>query len=119
MSQTGKPFAERQWRNLLTDIHDGQVVVVVGPELSVGRVGPREATLYQHLADELVRRLTLDEGLLPKSYGLLEASSLYLQDPQHEVDDLYREVREIVNTLRWPTPEPLHELAEILDLNLF
>ena len=31
-----KPFTERQWRNLLTDVHDGQVGVIAGPELAVG-----------------------------------------------------------------------------------
>jgi len=114
-----KPFTLRQWRNLLTDIHDGQVVAVVGQELSVGRDGLSEVTLYQYLASELVRRFSLDDGVLPKCYGLIDASNLYLQDPQNEAEDLYRELRGIVNTLGWPIPEPLLDLAAIGGLNLF
>jgi hypothetical protein len=89
----GKPFSERQWRNLLTDIHDGQVAVVAGPELAVGGDGPGAPFLYRRLAEELVRRLGLDETRLPQSYGLLDASSFFLQDPQNEPDDLNREIR--------------------------
>jgi hypothetical protein len=33
-SAGGRRLSDRQWRNLLTDIHDGQVAVVVGSELS-------------------------------------------------------------------------------------
>jgi hypothetical protein len=119
VSPAGKPFTDRQWRNLLTDIHDGQVVVVVGSELAVGRDGPREATIYRHIADELIRRLDLDNSLLPNPYILLDVSNLYLQDPQNEADDLYREVRGILNGLQWPQPAPLQQLAQIRDLDLF
>jgi hypothetical protein len=55
-----KPFTERRWRNLLTDIHDGQVGVIAGPELAVGSEAAVGATLYGYLARELTRRLGVD-----------------------------------------------------------
>src|SRR5262249_49534595 len=114
-----RPLTERQWRNLLTDIHDGQVAVVAGSELSANGSGPNALTLYQHLARELVRGLDLDESLLPNHYGILAVSNLFLQNPQNDGDDLYREVRDLFNALRWPISEPLLELAAIRDLHLF
>jgi hypothetical protein len=113
-------FKERQWRNLLTDIHDGQVIAVIGPELTIGPDQSGETTtLFHHMARELVRRLDLDESHFPTAYNLLDVSNSYLQDPQNEVDDLHREVRDILRNLRWQVPEPLRQLASIRDLNLF
>jgi hypothetical protein len=93
--------------------------VVAGSELSADGSGADAQTLYQHLARELVRRLDLDESLLSNHYGLLAVSNLFLQNPQNDVDDLYREVRDLCNALRWPISKPLLELAAIRDLNLF
>ena len=90
-----KRFSDRQWRNLLTDIHDGQVVAVVGSELAIDHGEPQEPTLYQQVAKELAQRLGLDETLLPPTYGLLAVSNLFLQNPSNEVDDLYREARAV------------------------
>ncbi len=119
VSRLEKSFTDRQWRNLLTDIHDGEVIVVVGPELAVGGDDPDQTTLYDRLARELVRRLSLKEDLLPRAYRLLDVSNLYLQNPENEADDLFREVRDIWNDLRWPVPKALRRLAEIRGLNLF
>jgi hypothetical protein len=118
-SRRGKPLPDRQWRNLLTDLHDGRVAVVVGSELSVRGQDASGTTLYQHIAHELARRLGLDESLLPPTYGLLVVSSAYLQDPQNEVEDFFREAKEVFTSVQWPVPEPLLQLAAIRDLNLF
>src|SRR5262245_9364744 len=118
LARTGKAFTDRQWRNLLTDVHDGQVAVIVGPELSLTEA-PAGMTLYQQLAGELVRRLALDESRLARPFNLLEAANLYLQNSQNEAEDIYREVRDIFKSLRWSVPEPLLDLAKIGDLNLF
>jgi hypothetical protein len=114
-----KRLSDRQWRNLLSDIHDGQVIVVVGSELAVERGNPAQQTLYQRAAKELVQRLGLDDASLAPSYGLLAVSNLFLQNASNEVDDLYREARDVLGTLQWPTPEPLIQLTGITDLNLF
>ena len=53
-----KPFTERHWRNLLTDIHDGQVGVIAGPELVVGPDAAAETTVFYLFGREACRRLT-------------------------------------------------------------
>lgn len=112
-------FTDRQWRNLVTDIHDGQVAAVVGPELSVLAGEPGQPTLYRYLASELVRRLHLEEASLPQSYSLLQVSNLYLADRDNDAEDLHREVRDILQAHSWPVPDPLRRLVAIRDLNLF
>src|SRR5262245_27610334 len=109
-SRRGKPLPERQWRNLLTDLHDGRVAVVVGSELSVRGQDASGTTLYQQVARELARRLGLNESLLPPTYGLLAVSSAYLQDPQNEVEDFFREAKEVFTSIQWPVAEPLLQL---------
>jgi hypothetical protein len=116
-SAGGRRLSDRQWRNLVTDIHDGQVAVVVGSELSAA--GTEQPSLYQHLARELVRRLGLDDTRLPQRYGLLEVSNLFLHDSQNEAEDLFRETREALADVQWPISDSLLHLANIRDLNLF
>ncbi len=116
-SAGGRRLSDRQWRNLLTDIHDGQVVVVVGSELSAA--GTEQPSLYQHMARELARRLDLDETRLPQRYNLLDVSNHFLHDSQNEAEDLFRETREVLADVRWPISESLLQLAGIRDLNLF
>jgi len=53
-----KPFTERHWRNLLTDIHDGQVGVIAGPELVVGPDAAAETTVFYLFGREACQRLT-------------------------------------------------------------
>ena len=114
-----KPFTERHWRNLLTDIHDGQVGVIVGPELAVGPDAAGRATLYEYLAREVMRRLGVEAERLGTGPSLLDVCNVYLQQPESEADDLHREVREALRDLQWPVPEPLQNLAAIADLKLF
>ena len=50
-----KPFTERHWRNLLTDIHDGPIGVIAGPQFGVGPDAAGGATLYEYLARSIFR----------------------------------------------------------------
>ncbi|HEU4692707.1 MAG TPA: toll/interleukin-1 receptor domain-containing protein [Vicinamibacterales bacterium] len=114
-----KPFTERHWRNLLTDIHDGQVGVIVGPELAIGPDEAGRATLYEYLARDVTRRLGVEADRLGPRATLLDVCNVYLQQPESEADDLHREVREALRNLQWPVPEPLQDLAAVGDLKLF
>ena len=114
-----KPFAERQWRNLLGDIHDGQVGIIVGPELAVGPDDSGRVTLYEHLAHELTQRLGVSAERLSPAASLLEVCNLYLQQPESDADNLHREVKDTLRNLRWPVPQPLQDLAAVTDLTLF
>ena len=118
METTFGTFTGRDWRNLLTDIYDGQAVPVVGSELSV-LPGQGGLTLYEHVARELVCSFKLDESQLPPGYGLLQATGAYLQNPRNQADDLHYEARSILCGTAWPVPDPLRKLAEIGGFNLF
>jgi hypothetical protein len=70
-------FNDRNWRNLLMDIEQRQVIPIIGPELLMLGEGPTQTTLYQHVAKELVSPLSLAEQQLPPGYGLLGVSSFH------------------------------------------
>jgi TIR domain/SIR2-like domain len=112
-------FSDRNWRNLLMDIEARQVIPIIGPELLVLGAETGQPTLYQHLAKELVSRLSLDEERLSEGYSLLEVTSLFFRDPRNRADDLYYETRGILTERSWPTPEPLLQLAAITHFDLF
>jgi hypothetical protein len=110
-------FTERNWRNLLTDIEARQVIPMVGQELLV--LPDTGKTLYDLLALELIARLGIDKDRLPESYDLQDVTNLYLQDPGNAAEDLHYEVREVLSSRSWPTPEPLKKLAAITHFDLF
>jgi hypothetical protein len=110
-------FTERHWRNLLTDIEARQIIPVVGQELLV--LPENGTTLYDLLADELITRLSLDKDRLPDNYNLLDVTSVYLQDPANDPEDLHYETRAVLTGRSWPTPEPLKKLAAITHFDLF
>jgi hypothetical protein len=112
-------FTDRNWRNLLMDIEARQVIPIIGPELLVLSQETGHPTLYQYLAKELVARLSLDQERLPPGYGLLDVTSLFLQDPRNRADELHYETRAILAARAWLTPEPLSQLATITHFDLF
>lgn len=119
MASDCNSFNDRNWRNLLMDIEDRQVIPIVGSELLVLAAEPGQPTLYQHLAKQLTSRLSLDEKRLSGDYDLLDVTSLFFQDPRNRIDDLHYEARGILTERSWPTPEPLQQLAAITHFDLF
>lgn len=119
MASTGNSFNDRNWRNLLMDIEARQVIPIIGSELLVLGEEPGRPTLYQHVAKELVSRLSLDEERLSDGYGLLDVTSLFFQDPRNRANDLHYETRSILTEHPWPTPEPLRQLAVVTHFDLF
>jgi hypothetical protein len=117
-SPIGRSFTDRQWRHLLGDINDGQVAVIVGPELVVGPDTAGGTTLHEHLARELTERLDLnvEDGTAASLVGVCSA---FLQRVDADPDDVHREVKDVVKNLRWPVPKPLHDLAAVSGLKLF
>jgi hypothetical protein len=112
-------FTERHWRNLLADIEARQVIPVVGQELLVLPDNGGQTTLYDLLARELLARFSIDKDRLPPDYDLFDVTSLYLQDPANEPEDLHYEARAVLTSRAWPTPEPLKKLAAITHFDLF
>src|SRR5580698_5330443 len=119
VTPAGNSFTDRHWRNLLMDIEARQVIPIVGSELLVLGEEPGQPTLYQYLANELIARFSLDRDALVPGYGLLEVTALFLQEPRNRADELHYETRQILEERRWPTPEPLRQLAAITHLDLF
>lgn len=115
---------ERHWERLLADIQGRQVIPVIGPELLVIEVEGKPVPLYRHLARQLVARLELSTKDLPADYGFYHVISEFLaQQPAHpkgfERDEIYYELRELMEETAWPTPEPLKQLAAIDHFDLF
>jgi hypothetical protein len=111
---TQPAFSERQWTRLLTDIGDGRVIPVVGPELlAVGDGG-----LYRIVAQEVAARFELDTSQLRAAYTFDDVFRLYCRQPDSDPDEVYFAVREIVGSRSWPTPEPLKKLAAITHFDL-
>ncbi len=115
---------EKHWERLLADIQGRQVIPVLGSELLVVEVDGESITLYKYLARELVRRLDLDATQLRPGYEFYHVVSAFLEqqaaNPQkYERDEIYYQIRTILEGRNWLMPEPLRQLAEITHFDLF
>ena len=109
---------ERDWRNLLRDIHSGQVLPVIGPELvTIPLPGGNKVTLYSHLARELAKLLDID--LSPHRRPALNELACTALLAGISSKELYDEIRELIDNLSMPLPEALIDLASVTDFNLF
>ena len=111
-------FRDRNWRQLLTEIRDRQVVPIVGPELLVSDADSGPRTFSRYLAEQLVDRLELDAEELPDDYDLGDVVTEFLSEIRNNPndfkrDDLYFEIRDLITTCGWPVPKPLKQLAAI------
>ena len=113
------PFLDdRQWRSLLRDIHAGQVIPVIGPELvTITSDDGRQILLYQHLAAELALRLgiSIPDGEPPDLNTV--TCSWILSGNSHK--DVYDEVRDMVDKLDVQPSSALLDLTSITDFALF
>ena len=108
----------RTWRSLLRDIHAGQVLPVIGPELvTVPLPDGQQVTLCSYLANELAERLGIDlDPSLPPTLNAVACS--WLLSGQSSLG-LYDELRELMDNLKAPPPQALLELASITDFGLY
>jgi len=113
------PFLdERHWRSLLLDIHAGQVLPVIGPALvTIPLADGRQVPLYRHLAAELARRLGV--ALPPDPPPTLNAVACAWLLSRQPSEDLYSELRLMVDGLAAPPPQALLDLASIADFGLY
>jgi hypothetical protein len=116
---------EAAWRRLLSQIRDGMVVPVVGPQLLVGMDGqaPLQARLAQRLLSWHEGEDSADAGAapLPPFRELHEAVSRL--KPRVNLQDLYGDVHAALQELTAGEddaviPLPLRQLAEISDFRL-
>ena len=111
-------FRDRNWRQLLTEIKDRQVVPIIGPELLVSDADTGPRTFSRYLAEQLVERLELDTQELREDYELGDVVTEFLSEirknpTDFKRDDLYFEIRDLITNCSWPVPKPLKQLAAI------
>lgn len=115
-------LSEADWRNLLREIHDRQVIPIVGPELITV---PDAATgtpisLYRSFAPRLAQALDLSTNGTPSAWLNRVACDYLLAGGARSA--IYREVAELLDDLVRTGPEPpaaLCDLASITDFDLF
>ena len=102
------------WDTLLRDIHKGQVLPVIGPELvTITLPDGRQVPLYQHLANELAKQL--DVSLPLDSTPTLDTVACAWLLSGKESMDICNELRSLLESLRFPPPQALLDLASIND----
>jgi hypothetical protein len=115
---------EAAWRRLLSQIRDGMVVPVVGPQLLVGAEG--QASLQARVAELLLQWHEGEEGVdhatpLPPGRELSEAVARL--KPRANLQDLYGDVHAALQELTQGedeavVPLPIRQLAQITDFRL-
>ncbi len=109
---------EKDWRNLIRDIHNGQVLPVVGPELITVQDAQTGALvpLHRHLAPLLSARLALVCGTPCETINAV-ASAYLLSGGARK--DIYDELRELLDATKPVPNEALLALARVRDFDLF
>jgi hypothetical protein len=116
MTMQAMAFRDRNWKRLLTEIEQGCVVPIIGPELLKVTVKGREMLLHDYLAGELAERLEVD---VPDKATLGEVVWACRNLPGADPSEAYYEIWDILKGQQLPTPEPLRQLAQIDKLQLF
>ena len=117
MNAATTSLSDRDWRNLLREIHSGNVIPVVGPGLVTVDDAARGAVpLYRHLAPQLAKDLDLPDPDRYTSFNAVARDFLY---GGGERKDLYIGIGCILDELDVPPPKALLELASITDFELF
>lgn len=111
-----KQFKQREWDRLLSQIEERKVVPVIGPEVLCLNIDGKDMLLYQYLAEELAGRLGVDT--LPDNSTINDVSCGYLRQ-QGEEEDICYELKDILNSRTWSTPDPLKKIAEITHFDLY
>jgi hypothetical protein len=106
---------EKEWSRILERIEGGKVIPVIGEHLTLMSGGdpPVETSLASYLAEQL-------DLPGPPTCSLNEVALRYLRQNPRGLDDLYADIFQILPTAEaFPLPQPLKQLAEIRDFNLF
>ena len=106
------------WDDLLGHIRDQMLVPVVGPDLTVVKVGDAEQTFNSLIGQRLAERYRLTVSPALTTMG--EAVAAFLRERgRDEVDRLYRVINDIIVKLDPAPGDALRDLAAIDDLRLF
>lgn len=110
-------LTDRDWRNLLREIHAGQVIPVVGPGLlTIPDESGEPVYLYRHLAPQVAKDLGLRD---PSQYTTINAVARDYLLGGGKRKELYISVGYLLENLQAPPPQALLDLAGITDFELF
>jgi hypothetical protein len=115
----GSFLSEDDWRDLLREIHNRQVIPVVGPELVTvpDPNGNGQLPLYRTLAPQLASRLRLAfKDAPPISLNRVACEYLLFGGPRKSI---YIEMSELLEKLGASPPPALCDLASITDFDLY
>lgn len=104
-------MSDRDWRNLLREIHSGNVIPVVGPGLvTVDDGAGGSIPLYQHLAPQLAGELNLQN---PENHLSFNSVAREFLRGGGELRELYITLGCLLDQLTISPSGPLLELAGI------
>ncbi|MGK0185960.1 MAG: hypothetical protein ACI9R3_001743 [Verrucomicrobiales bacterium] len=113
-SQAG--LAAIPWNRLLRDIHNHQILPIIGPDLITVEENGKQVPFVNFLAPKLASRL----GLVPGDHSTLNRVACAHLVNRGRRRDIYEELRELVEeNLHLPVPAGLSDLAAIRDFDLF
>ncbi len=111
-------LTDRDWKSLLREIHSGQVIPVIGPDLVTVESGPdgTSVPLHKFLAPQLAEALELNSPDQFEGYNDVARSFLLNGGERKE---LYIALGEILDRLDLPPSPALIDVASITDFSLF
>lgn len=119
MTTTSKPSPNPldtlPWGKLLRDIHNGQIIPVIGPGLVTVRSGDEEIPYYEWLVPKLAERLGIEGSWT--SLNQVACAHLARRGKRSLIYDELRELVEEHENL--PLPPGLADLAAIRDFDVF
>ena len=115
----GKFLPEADWRDLLREIHNHQVIPIVGPEMVTVREPSTGISipLYRALAPKLAAALAVPTNGAPATSLNRVACDHLLSGGARKA--IYGEVAELLDRMELTPPQALCELASITDFDLF
>ncbi|MDQ5980717.1 MAG: hypothetical protein QG602_3694 [Verrucomicrobiota bacterium] len=106
------------WEDLLNYIEEKRVIPIVGPELLKVETESGPRLLAEWLAEKLAARLGVDTAPLARPLMLNDVVCAYLGNRGRR-EEAYTRLRTIMREATFTPPEPLRQLAEITDFNLY
>lgn len=109
---------EDAWDDLLSFIEERRVIPIVGPELLQVTTPTGPKLLYDHLAERLASKLSVDTSLLPLPYTLNDVVCLFLAGRGRR-EEAYVRLRGILRDTQFEPSRALLNLAAITDFDLY
>ena len=111
-------FDEDAWDDLLNFIEERRVIPIIGPDLLRVQTDRGLRPLYEHLAERLAAKLSVDTAPLPQPLTLNDVVCAYLGQRGRR-EEAYTRLRSIMREVEFAPPQALRQLAEITDFDLF